>query len=1664
MDLDQEFEEFRQRLAAHHALGHVNLSDGLTPGSSLDEHNHHVLSGFSSRCETHWNPRSSEYRKSVYNDDSEQKEERYIVRGRVMGICSSNGNPCEIKALAVRRGNYYGTPFYLRLAVDGPEHIDAGDDEEHEEELGVHSDVATTSSDNGEYKVVYNGSMFAPLQDLYDVELEVTNITREGLNGLETITVTREVLKRTINRQALYTTRGMCTLLSYVLGVEMAKAQEIYRGSGFKVPQQWPDGMDWRVIPNDSEVKPIMETECAYLVHQAMCKAMADLDYKRSDHKIDDTYQEACFDINFGREAYDKNYRAEKYETTEKYDGLKMRMPPTALALFCRHPEVLYVFGTIYLQKLGDCAPEDGGPMYSMEFLQGLSLTCLRELYWYACYHPTARRLFWGSDKEMDQLEMTPAQRLFFHTTLEPRGNHVQRDPASPDYYDLRMVSLPHKYSRRRAIIPLEELWMEYLSNVSPLYCRSQRYGATVFGMCVLLYGLMKQSHYVDKNSCLPRLHLYGRFFALLDMPVDDTVREAINEHSSRFRLTGRKNRATMGRMKEKAQRWLSQALTVDDLHRSTDLYHFLQEKFHTALDILCQSDHLGVLIREYQPGVKDDVYYLRQPYMFERTIVQGIGTICQQFEASPNHTTGDGSRAITMNPLVVAACQYGWDKETVEAISAVVQNHYRQMAADIVRMNTQIPEDEDDFPMPDVLPQFSYAECPEAYRTECERYYLQYDPRSVEDLLRMAYFGPEGSYVPHNFHPVCSEQLLGFESVGRYPVLCITGQAGSGKSDLGLLMFAGAAHSPQVDNVMGMTFMSAHCSTLQMKMCSTGITYPVSTIHQFMEWHAKTCTRHPHMPNELRLKAKGLWKYVAKEKVPLWGAAAASGDCHECLLEKLEVILIDEAGLLYDELLAQLMNILSRCAKRLVTIVFIGDVNQLDPVQPGHPFFQMIASGLGSISMQHTHRAEMRKLVQLSRNILDGDVEGGEWNDMESTFNVNCSDSERSIKAPTSMLSRLMALVASMGLSYRDTMIACHSNADCRQVSRELDTFYLEQVARRRGGSLGQLNFQALALGPTRKVKLKTYYPNQLILLKKHFPALNISTNEVLQVYDVVMGTYIRIPYPVVSQMRQDLWKLMVDAILEPSSLAARHPELRETFEAARAIIRGWREKTNTEQPRPCTSEDVLVAALKDKYRVLLTSHQRENATAQCREAWNHWLVALEVYKNRPQQVLANERSRQELGDWPPDGHSYFHWHPASYAHRERREFSNLLSDAECTNTTGPWTGEWIDLLQGTEELMHQLRQRDVSLASTDSLLYRMMCECAVDLLLGLRHDLGIGRAAAGGGPDLDPLPHINPLIRVNPKYQPRDRAAAPSLAESESYRPLDAPPAQHSAWWTCETIIAEERQFIESQVPSGRCVMMAVTEHEQQMKEKVADMIQVAKQTAARSGHTSKLVLHESLLPFADDRLAPPDENDYVIFKPEYRAAHSRVQCPDEGKMLRFMRCVVRSTYGKITKDSVVFVPCTESFERYLRPASAVTFYACQSKQVTNMVFAARYPMDLPTLYTAFTRAERRFFAVAAPGVLDESLKRKAEPRISFMHRKLAQFRGQMYQSRTPSPAMQQALQTARHRQHSHSEAEESVQKLCFQRQSDLVAPDEPRQYTLGERREKWLRTVAC
>lgn len=182
---------------------------------------------------------------------------------------------------------------------------------------------------------------------------------------------------------------------------------------------------------------------------------------------------------------------------------------------------------------------------------------------------------------------------------------------------------------------------------------------------------------------------------------------------------------------------------------------------------------------------------------------------------------------------------------------------------------------------------------------------------------------------------PICDEQLEAMRMHLTHPLLYVGGNAGSGKTQF--LSHVAALHRLKASakdglrkdrpSLIGVTFMCMPAVHLQVRVCGD----QAMTCHHLIALHACTCPRSP---------------FVDK------GAATA------CPLEELEVLIVDELSVIYNEIFAVLLSMLHKCAKALRRIVLVGDHRQLVSVKEGNLLADIMA-GLPWATKEfvHNHR-----------------------------------------------------------------------------------------------------------------------------------------------------------------------------------------------------------------------------------------------------------------------------------------------------------------------------------------------------------------------------------------------------------------------------------------------------------------------------------------------------------------------------------------------------------------------------------------------------------------------------------------------------------------------------------------------------------------------------------
>ncbi len=213
-----------------------------------------------------------------------------------------------------------------------------------------------------------------------------------------------------------------------------------------------------------------------------------------------------------------------------------------------------------------------------------------------------------------------------------------------------------------------------------------------------------------------------------------------------------------------------------------------------------------------------------------------------------------------------------------------------------------------------------------------------------------------------------CSEQLRAIRYMQKLPIVGISGQGGSGKTDLCAMLFRHIVP----DQTLFLTYQNANVANAQSRVTSRAY-----TIHKLMVLHAQYCQQSPYYEQpkkEDRGKPKKEMGLVFTK----------------CPLENIRFVIIDECGMVNDELFAQVLHALTTCGQ-LCRLVVCGDHLQQAQTQPGQLFKDLLYGLPGwTLKFQHNHRMSDETAVLFRNNmtaIYNMDLDGFEMNRTTNTL-----------------------------------------------------------------------------------------------------------------------------------------------------------------------------------------------------------------------------------------------------------------------------------------------------------------------------------------------------------------------------------------------------------------------------------------------------------------------------------------------------------------------------------------------------------------------------------------------------------------------------------------------------------------------------------------------------
>lgn len=254
-------------------------------------------------------------------------------------------------------------------------------------------------------------------------------------------------------------------------------------------------------------------------------------------------------------------------------------------------------------------------------------------------------------------------------------------------------------------------------------------------------------------------------------------------------------------------------------------------------------------------------------------------------------------------------------------------------------------------------------AVCVEKSESGVNRYYLRHIYMAEELIVislkrMMENFGniqyttlstPSAASVPPTVSP-CSEQMKLMNCCRGQPISIATGMGGSGKTDAAAMVL----QFVHPDETLFATFQSVNAANA----CSR-VTRRAFTIHKLMMLHAQHCWRSPYFVKE----------YNATKEDPYPTKQEFGITFKKCPFENIKFVVLDEGGILYDELFAQFIYALVICGM-LCRLLVAGDPDQQDQSREGR-LMQDLIYGLPEwvVDFTHCHRYQDKAAVLLHKN-----------------------------------------------------------------------------------------------------------------------------------------------------------------------------------------------------------------------------------------------------------------------------------------------------------------------------------------------------------------------------------------------------------------------------------------------------------------------------------------------------------------------------------------------------------------------------------------------------------------------------------------------------------------------------------------------------------------------
>jgi hypothetical protein len=228
-----------------------------------------------------------------------------------------------------------------------------------------------------------------------------------------------------------------------------------------------------------------------------------------------------------------------------------------------------------------------------------------------------------------------------------------------------------------------------------------------------------------------------------------------------------------------------------------------------------------------------------------------------------------------------------------------------------------------------------------------------------------------EEEIFSHRGNVMCDEQKRALKLFRKVPFMIVNGPGGSGKTEfLGVV-----AREYQQKNMLAVAFQASNASDLSCMFQRS------STIHMALCTHRYTCmeSNNPFSflatENSSPVQQKKLKKMfnIPEDHEKKFVNKLGIG-YNKCMLEDVELLVVDEGSLVYHDIFAELFVSLMCCGK-LKKVIMVGDVGQLPPIKAGKMFEKMFKAldKMGcAISFTHNHRVDKgSKILKINAEFI---------------------------------------------------------------------------------------------------------------------------------------------------------------------------------------------------------------------------------------------------------------------------------------------------------------------------------------------------------------------------------------------------------------------------------------------------------------------------------------------------------------------------------------------------------------------------------------------------------------------------------------------------------------------------------------------------------------------